>query len=264
LNSSISEVPSAGKGESYSANFFAGCTPGSLLSARAVLALLFEIYQPKSVIDVGCGQGTWLVAAEELGARVLMGIDGPWVDATSLFSKKIDFRSVDLEAPFSVPQKFDLCISVEVAEHLSAGCAGEFVKSLCTASDVVLFSAAIPQQGGTNHINERWQSFWAGLFDEAGYGCYDLIRAKVWADPKVESWYRQNLLLYVRRTHPLGAKLHSYVSAHGPLDIVHPEIYTGNLETLQRPVAEPSLRFCTDILGRWCRRQLSKLTDRTR
>src|SRR5262249_8501160 len=179
-------------------------------------------------------------------------------------NKRIEFTSANLEENIEISERYDLCISVEVAEHLTSDRSRAFVDMLCSASDVVLFSAAIPQQGGTNHINERWQSFWAGLFDEAGYGCYDLIRPRVWTDARVESWYRQNMLLYVRRIHPLGTKLRSHVWAHGPLDIVHPEIYTGNLETLQRPVAEPSFRFCIDILGCWCRRQLSKLIGHTR
>jgi predicted RNA methylase len=248
----------------YDSGFFSGIAEGAFRSAKVVLALLFEVYQPKSVFDLGCGQGAWLAAAGELGASRLVGIDGPWVTTDTLLNNTIEFTTANLEENIEILERYDLCISVEVAEHLSANRSRAFVDTLCSASDVVLFSAAIPQQGGVNHINEQWQSFWAALFDSAGYGCYDFIRPKVWADPRVESWYRQNLLLYVRRTHPLGTKLHSYVSAHGPLDIVHPEIYTGNLETLQRPVAEPSLRFCIDILRRWCRRQLSKLTGRTR
>jgi hypothetical protein len=252
------------KHEFYDVDFFSGIAKGAFRSAKVVLGLLFEVYQPESVFDLGCGQGAWLAAAGELGALRLIGVDGPWVATGKLLNKRIEFTSANLEENIEICERYDLCISLEVAEHLSSDRSRAFVDTLCSASDVVLFSAAIPQQGGTNHINERWQSFWAGVFDEAGYGCYDLIRAKVWSDPRVESWYRQNLLLYVRRTHPLGAKLCSYVWAHGPLDIVHPEIYTSNLETLQRPVAEPSLRVCTDILGRWCRRQLSKLTDHTR
>ena len=169
----------------YGSSYHADQVHGALQSARIVLSILFEIYQPQSVFDLGCGQGAWLAAAEELGVRKLVGVDGPWVDPAALISRSIEFSAVDLEKEFAVPEKYDLSISVEVAEHLSAGRSRAFVEALCAASDVVIFSAAIPQQGGVNHINEQWQSFWAALFGAAGYECYDLFRPRLWRDKRV-------------------------------------------------------------------------------
>src|SRR5215471_10146244 len=128
--------------QSYSPSFFANCVPGSLQSARVVLSTLFDLYHPHSAFDLGCGQGAWLAAAEELGCSRLVGVDGPWVNPKALLSNNIVFSQIDLEEEFTVPERFDLCISVEVAEHLTLSRAPAFVQTLCSASDVVLFSAA--------------------------------------------------------------------------------------------------------------------------
>ena len=72
-----------------------------------------------------------LATAGELGVRKLVGIDGPWVDPTSLISKSIEFSATDLEKEFAAREKYDLSISVEVAEHLSTGRSQAFVEALC-------------------------------------------------------------------------------------------------------------------------------------
>lgn len=223
-----------------------------------MLGRLFESYHPKSVVDIGCGQGTWLAAAEELGATKLTGLDGPWVDPATLFSNNISFRAVNLESDFQSDEKFDLCICVEVAEHVSPDGAHRFVKNLCAMSEVVLFSAAIRQQGGVMHVNEQRQSYWANLFKDAGYECIDLFRPLFWTDQRVETWYRQNALLYIKPSHPIAAKIKQREPLPGPLDIVHPELYEGNLETYRRAIDEPTLRFCLESFGRWGMRRLRK------
>ena len=78
---------------------------------------------------------------------------------------------------------------------------------MCKLSDVVLFSAAIPGQGGTHHLNERWPSYWANLFGSAGYDVLDVVRANIWDDARVEWWYRQNLLVFGTKRVYLGSRV---------------------------------------------------------
>jgi SAM-dependent methyltransferase len=184
----IAPTPTPTGHNSYTSGFYSGIEPGALRSARVILGLLFEAYRPNAVLDIGCGQGAWLAAAEELGCSDLVEIDGPWVNPAAMLSQRAIFSPVNLESDLSFSEIFDLCICLEVAEHLSAARAPALVESLCSASDVVLFRAAIVQQGGTNHINQQWQSFWAQLFKVAGFDCYDLIRPKIWTDNRVDSW----------------------------------------------------------------------------
>jgi hypothetical protein len=46
--------------------------------------MLFEVFTPKSMLDIGCGLGTWLSVAREMGVQDVNGIDGAWLDKTRL------------------------------------------------------------------------------------------------------------------------------------------------------------------------------------
>jgi SAM-dependent methyltransferase len=181
----------------YSEDFYAYQRGGSRRSAEVVLAIVLDLLKPASIIDVGCGVGTWLAVARGLGVRSLLGLEGEWVRYVAKDVDELDITFCDLEAPLKVPQRFDLALCMEVAEHLTEGRADSFVRDLCAMSDVILFGAAVPGQGGCDHINEQWQSYWSERFASLGYRPYDVVRPKVWTDPRVEHWYRQNSLLYV-------------------------------------------------------------------
>jgi hypothetical protein len=86
-------------------------------------------------------------------------------------------------------RKYDLAICLEVAEHLPVSSAGTLVDSITRASDLILFSAAIPLQTGTHHINEQWQDYWAALFDQRGFVASDIVRPAIWGRPDVRWWY---------------------------------------------------------------------------
>lgn len=180
----------------YTGRFYDNQSEGSLRSARVVVPIVMEMVRPKSVVDVGCGVGTWLRAFSENGVGKVLGLDGAYVDTSKLLIPKEDFRPTDLSRPFSVSERFDLAVSLEVAEHLPGAAAENFVKTLVTLAPVVMFSAAIPLQGGTNHINEQWPEYWADIFGSFNYRMLDSIRGRIWQDPAVEWCYRQNLFLF--------------------------------------------------------------------
>lgn len=186
----------------YSAEFYEGQSARSRASAQEILPIVFDLIGPRSTVDVGCGVGTWLEVAQELGATQTVGIEGTWIKSSG-FEAKVEIRSQNLESPVREPESFDLAISMEVAEHLSPERAESFVEDLCDLAPHVLFSAAIPGQGGTNHVNERWQSYWTCLFAARGFGVRDVIRPKVWFNLGVEYWYAQNALLF-SRGHPIN------------------------------------------------------------
>lgn len=171
----------------YDQDFFLRTYNVNRRSAEIVLSTLFEVVDIRSAVDVGCGLGTWLEAAQQLGVDSILGIDGHWLrDEVEL---KIDRNQVifqNLEEGFAIDSKFDLAISLEVAEHLSAESADGFVENICSLSDLILFSAAIPGQGGKNHINEQWQSYWANKFENNEFNAYDFIRQRLWARNDVQ------------------------------------------------------------------------------
>jgi hypothetical protein len=90
-----------------------------------------------------------------------------------------------------------LAVSLEVGEHLPAASANVFIESLCRAAPVVLFSAAIPGQGGTHHINEQWPEYWRQLFAKQNFRMFDPFRPLLWHDERIVFYYRQNMFLFV-------------------------------------------------------------------
>lgn len=199
-------------------------------SARIVLETLKSAIDFNTVLDVGCGDGRWLKQCSALGVETILGIDGPWTNENRLVISADDIKIYDLARKFDLHQRFDLAISLEVAEHLAPETSEQFVANLVAHSDFVLFGAAIPYQGGFRHINEKWQSDWARLFDLQGYQAFDLLRYKLWDNGGVHFWYKQNMLTYISRERSDLINLAtSYIEAGGiselPIDIVHPERY---------------------------------------
>lgn len=203
---------------------------GSLRSANRYCGVLARKFAPRSVLDIGCGRGTWLKAFADHGAERLLGFDGDWNSPDKMIDPRIEFRACNLESIPFIGERFDLAMSVEVAEHLSAAASDGIVGALCTASDVILFGAAIPGQGGTNHINEQPQSYWAGKFQSRGFRPIDLFRAKVWDDRNVEYWYRQNTFLYCREDSE-AYRLFADFEIEGTafMDIRHPALTGGRI-----------------------------------
>ncbi len=210
------------KSEIYNSHFF-NLTNENYDSAKIILPILFEIFPPKTIIDIGCGSGAWLLAASELGVKSLWGIDGDWLRNEQLLTDNVELIIHNLNQPLPRVGKFDITISLEVAEHLPPERAQSFITDLCHYSEVILFSAAIPHQGGDHHINEQWQSYWVKLFLENNFIGVDFIRPKIWHNPQVKSWYKQNTFLFLHKSKehviPSDSKYEF------PVNIVHPEIY---------------------------------------
>ncbi|MCX6819781.1 MAG: class I SAM-dependent methyltransferase [Candidatus Adlerbacteria bacterium] len=213
----------------YSESFYEGMEDANLSSARIVVPLVFTCLQPKSVLDIGCGQGLWLKACMEQGVQDVVGYDGDYVDREKLSIPKENFVGVNLEEPLRLTKKFDLSVSLEVGEHLSDTASRTLVANLTDAAPVVLFSAAIPGQGGVHHINEQWPDYWEIRFKEKGYIPVDCLRRHVWDDKRVSFFYAQNILLYVKETElSKYPKLEEEIKmGHGHASaLVHPQIYT--------------------------------------
>lgn len=181
----------------YDRKFYERQQEGSLASAEIIVPLVLDFLGPiRSVVDVGCGVGGWLAVFQQHGVETIKGIDGDHVDRSLLKIPEACFQPSDLEQALPPEARYDLAVSVEVAEHLTQNRAAGFVGDLTALAPVVLFSAAIPGQEGFGHINERWPDYWAALFREQGYVPVDAIRPAIWRRPEIQVWYVQNLLLF--------------------------------------------------------------------
>jgi hypothetical protein len=204
----------------YGDAFYATLVAGAIRSAEHFLRHLFTHYKPTSMVDFGAGVGAWLATARRLGVRELAAIDGEWVRLQAKVDPQLHYFYVDLEQPIRLSRRFDLAMSVEVAEHLHESRARSYIEDLTLASDVVLFGAAMKDQGGTNHINEQDQSYWVNLFAERDYQCVDFFRAPFWRNTEVEPWYIQNTFLFIHRRHPTLTRIPSFPL----LEVHHPRL----------------------------------------
>jgi SAM-dependent methyltransferase len=180
----------------YDAAFYESQAQGSLASARIVVPLLMQYFRPRRVVDIGCGLGTWLKAFLENGVAEVKGYDGLHVDQSELLIDPALFATADLSRPLRITDRADLAVCLEVAEHLPPFIGDQLVHTLTRTAPCVLFSAAVPNQGGIGHINERWPTYWRRIFAAQGYRRLDILRPRIWQDRTVDWWYRQNLFLY--------------------------------------------------------------------
>jgi len=220
----------------YGDQFYQTIREGSARSASAVVPLVIDLVHPASVVDVGCGTGAWLARFQECGVRFVMGLECSAIGSHLVDIDPSRIRRVDASRPFRLERTFDLVMSLEVAEHLPEESAAGFVQSLTRLGPVVLFSAAVPGQGGTGHLNEQWPSYWARHFADHGFTVVDCLRDLIWSDPRIEWWYRQNLLLFVSKDH---LPRYAQGAAPAPLDRMMPY----RLRDLSRsaPAARPTL-----------------------
>ena len=165
-----------------------------------IVPLLHKYFAPASVVDYGCGIGNFLYKFKEYGVSKILGIDGPWCknDLQMLQDGELAIR--DLKEDLGLNEKFDLAISFEVAEHLDSQYADKIIKDLTSLADVVIFSAALPGQGGQNHVNEQWPEYWVKRFKDNGYTCFDALRPLLWNTANIQFWYKQNMFVAIRST----------------------------------------------------------------
>lgn len=232
----------------YTATYYEQQRDLSRQSAEAVVPLLIELIAPHSVIDLGCGVGTWLATFYRHGVSDLLGVDGEYVPAEMLEIPVEAFRAANLSQPFNSRRTFDLAISLEVAEHLPASSARDFVASLVAAAPVIVFSAAIPEQGGDKHVNEQWPEYWAKLFSAHDYIVIDAIRPMTWERADIAAHYRQNILVFCQNDslsrYPQLLKAHQTMRPL-MLSLVHPDIYK---------LVNPNGNTFTE-LGKWTQQQ---------
>jgi SAM-dependent methyltransferase len=254
----------------YDIDFFSQYEAASTASARKIVPLVLDLIKPRSVVDVGCGLGTWLAACTECGIEDILGIDGNYVDRASLKIPIERFMPHDLTKKLIVPRRFDMAMCMEVAEHLPAAVARDFVDSLTELAPVVLFSAAIPHQGGTHHVNEQWPEYWVNLFSSRGYVIVDAIRRRVWSLSSVDMVYAQNTLLLVS-----NSRLEQFPellvererTSETQLSIVHPRLYEARVSGTDPQNYGPGglvrlqlrlLRYLPTAISRALRRRLGQ------
>lgn len=203
----------------YNSDFYATIRPGIKQSAAALVPILVEEFEIKSddrIIDVGCGEGHWALEFANHGCEVI-GLDGPYHPDPPLGTRFLP-HNLSQPLPEHLVGRFEVAVCLEVAEHLQPKRAASFVAELCALAPLVIFSAAIPGQGGTGHLNEQWPDYWAKLFQANGFSVDGDLRYRIWDDERIENWYRQNLLVAWSSPRAQAMTL--------PLRLVHPVLWS--------------------------------------
>ena len=196
-------------------------------AAKIIIPFLLKNINVNSVLDIGMGIGTWLKVFQDNEISEILGVDGDYVDKNLFLINEKKFKSHDLRTELNLHKKFDLVVSLEVIEHIPKEFEDIFIKTLINHGDTILFSAAIPGQGGQNHHNEQWQSYWINKFKNYGYNTYDILRPKFWNNNIIEWWYRQNMLLLSKKKINLSL---NRIEAH---DLVSKELYLKKEEKIK-------------------------------
>lgn len=151
--------------------------------AAGVARWVVENLAPKSVVDIGCASGLYLLPFLEEGVKVL-GVDGAPTAGQKLPPE--NYWRHDLREPLVLPEVYDVCLCLETAEHIETEFTDVFVKSLAGVAKTIVFSAARPGQGGELHYNEQPKEYWLEKLAAYGFGLHhlsDAFRAHVGENP---------------------------------------------------------------------------------
>ena len=251
----------------YNRQFFETRQDLARQSAERATAWLMELLAPRSVVDVGCGTAGWLAAFVRQGVTEIRGLDGDWVPRDQLEIPANQFQVVDLDRSLKVTGRFDLAICLEVAEHISAPAGDALVRELAGAAPVVLFSAAIPYQGGTGHINEQWPGYWIERFEREKMIAIDCFRPRFWNDSQMAWWYAQNALFFVNPSaSDCLAKLRMQETrgSIGGRALVHPRMLEGMAAKLGNPMNHSLGKVLRALPALASRSMSERLTDKNK
>lgn len=182
------------KSSPYDSEFFDNLLQTSATSAPFIAKYIYNNFEPKTVVDIGCGTGEILKALTSLCDIECLGIEGPWINDCQERFENIQLANLNEFLPLE--KKFDVAICLEVAEHLEERFASTLISTLTESSNIILFSAAIPGQSGTEHINLKYPDYWARHFWEKGFALYLDPRKEFFRNLQLAPWYQQNTLVF--------------------------------------------------------------------
>ena len=169
-----------------------------LPSSLCLLSAFGKLGIPKSMIDLGCGPGHLVQIADSLGV---------WAEGYDISLPKEEVhmpgRSTLYQADITdmdIPDPAELVLCWEVMEHLEPYFAEPVCDVLSNITEgTLLFSAAVPGQGGAGHVNERPHKYWIDLLAKRGFvyvwPVTEALRGEWLQLAPSAYWYGRNLLV---------------------------------------------------------------------
>ena len=181
--------------------------PDRQRSYRLIVHYIMKNVQPalKSVIDYGCGAGWFLYYfKKDFGINDILGLE-PSPSAMLIADPLVrdDVMPLSLTDFIIFRRNFDLAMNIEVAEHINKKFADRIVKNITRYSDLLIFSAAVPGQGGVGHVNEQPFEFWKNKICDTGFSFKEEETQKFrqfLKKKKAKKWYYNNLAIFRKET----------------------------------------------------------------
>jgi len=140
-------------------------------AAGRFFRIINNLWQPQSIIEIGCSSGAMLEPFYGAGTEVC-GVDGDYtafLDGVRADIPKESFQVHDLREPYYPSKKYDVCLCIETLEHIEPEFADVVLDSICRCSDRLFITAAAPGQGGIGHVNLLPIEEWAARLKERGF-----------------------------------------------------------------------------------------------
>lgn len=187
---------------------------------KIIIEEILKHFHPKKVIDLWCWLGAFVKTFQD------HWIDAYWVNWPRVEKDKLVMNEdrliiKNLEEFCDFKKWYDMAITIEVAEHIDAKYADNFIKTITSCADIIIFSAAIPWQWWFKHVNEQSPEYREEKFNKLWYRFYDVFRWKFWNNKDIAISHRQNMFLVMKE----WINLPSSLEEKSPRYIIHPELF---------------------------------------
>ena len=162
---------------------------------------IVRVFDPASVIDIGCGSGGLLHELSAYGGIPVSGMEYSEEGRKLCLQKGLTVDFVDLTEPLQINSVHELVVCLEVAEHLPETTSDQLVSSLTSGPERILFSAATPGQGGNGHINEQPNSYWIEKFAAHDFIFDQSLTFEMrneWQSKAVARWFANNVMVFFK------------------------------------------------------------------
>jgi SAM-dependent methyltransferase len=180
----------------FSKEFYTETWPNGYAFAKLIIPALRDFAPVESVLEIGCGAGGFLKWCYEQGMYV-RGVEVGDIKGVAQIPEDLIY-SVDMSQPATFNVQFDVCVSLEVAEHIEEQYADTFVKNLCASAPIILFSAARIGQPGDGHINCQDKEYWIEKFSKQDFKAYLGFSGLFRGNVDIPTYYRENSVMFIK------------------------------------------------------------------